>query len=302
MPDIAPLDHKAVRKGLSQKEKLPTLPTTYTELVRVMGDPSSTVVELSEIIMHDPSITANVLRVANSAFMGNQEKIEDISKAVFILGQKEIGDIALSVGYFDVFASKAKGISEDFLKNIWTHSAATAMIGNKIAQVGCFDFVKDAYLCGLMHDVGKLFFASTYTSTYAEIRSAVAAGADGLDLEKKVFGVTHLEVANELCKHWKMPDTVRHSAVHHHDPTKPPAEFQPLVFCIGAANVIAHELVKDEPIDNRLEYGHSLLTGLAGTSTNAEFLTFDSLLPQFNHEVEKAKMVMSATKKRRPTI
>jgi putative nucleotidyltransferase with HDIG domain len=301
MPEIPTLDHKSVRKALSQKESLPTLPTTYTELIKVMGDPNATIVELSQIITHDPVLTANVLRVANSAFMGGgEEKIEDVSRAVFQLGIKEVGNIALSVGYFDVFASKAKGVSEDFLKNLWVHSAAVAMIGYKIANVGRFEFQKDAYLVGLLHDVGKLFFATSYTTVYAEIRSMISLGqAVGLTMEQDVFGLTHLDVGAELCQFWKMPDTVMHVATRHHDPASLPPESQPLGFCIAAANVFAHELIKDEPVDQRIGLAYEWLAAIAPGAAQPEQLTYENLAPLLASEVEKAKVVMSSTRKRR---
>jgi putative nucleotidyltransferase with HDIG domain len=305
MADIPVLDHKAVRKALSQKESLPTLPTTYTELVKVMGDPNATIVELSQIITHDPVLTANVLRVANSAFMGGgEEKIEDVSRAVFQLGIKEVGNIALSVGYFDVFASKAKGVSEDFLKNIWTHSAAVALIAYKISSVGRFPFEKDAYLGGLLHDVGKLFFATTYTGIYAPIRSQVSLGqGDGLTLESNTFGLTHLDVGMELCNFWKMPAMVMDVATGHHDPTKITTESQALVMCIGAANVFAHELVKDEPVDQRISAAHEWFAALAPYAAQPESFTYENLLPQLQSEVEKAKVIMSSTRRKRtPTF
>jgi HD-like signal output (HDOD) protein len=304
MADIPTIDHKVVRKALSQKESLPTLPTTYTDLIRTMGDPNATIVDLSQIITHDPVLTANVLRVANSAFMGGgEEPIEDVGKAVFQLGIKEVGNIALSVGYFDVFASKSKGISEDFLKNVWVHSASVALIGNKIATLGGFEFQKDAYLVGLLHDVGKLFFATSYTAVYADIRSRVSKGeAVGLDIEFTAFGLTHLDVAAELCQFWKMPQVVKDISTRHHDPLSLPEETQLLGLCIAAANVFAHALVKDEPVEQRLVQAQEWLAVLAPQAADPEQFTYESLASQLTSEVEKAKLIMSTTRKPRKTV
>jgi HD-like signal output (HDOD) protein len=299
MPVPAPLDPKAVRQNLARKERLPTLPATYTKLIKIMGDPNATIVELTQIIQHDPVLTANVLKVANSAYAGGGgEPIEDLSFAIFRLGMKEIGKIALSVGYFDVFASKTRGVSEDFLKNLWTHSTAVALLGWRIAMLGRFEFEKDAYLVGLLHDMGKLFFATTYTAIYASLCKAVASGdGDTLTLESATFGLNHLEAAQSLCEFWKLPPIVVEMATRHHDPMSMEESARPLGLCLSAANVFAHHLIQDQPVNDRWELALGWLQELSMQAANPEQLQYEALEPLLLQEIEKAKQFMAGAKR-----
>lgn len=292
--DIVAQNPASVKACLARRQSLPTLPTTFTRLMGVVNNPNLNLVDLAEIISTDPILMANVLRVANSSYMGLKEPVSNLSEAILYLGMEDVKRIALSVGSFDVF--KAKGVSGDFLKNIWLHSLATGFISQKLAKNAQFDFHEIAYLGGLLHDLGKLFFASFYSSTYAPIRQEVANGGDGLALESQFFGMTHLDAASELCLHWNLPPKAAAGAVNHHDPSKAAEDDRLFVYCVAAANILAHKIVADEPVESRLPLLQTWLDELAKASGKPELADLAQLEPILVKEVERAKRLEETRK------
>ena len=167
--DSTIVNRAAVRQGLADSQKAPTLPTTFTRLLKINGDPRTTFAEVVEVITR----------------------------------------IALNVGYFDLFSVKDRGLSADLLQNIWLHSTAVALMSLRITRGGRFEFEKEAYVCGLLHDLGKLFFATSYSAPYRALRARVVAGQGTvLAMETDLFGITHVEAAEILGKRWRLPPTI----------------------------------------------------------------------------------------------
>jgi HD-like signal output (HDOD) protein len=215
--ELTVLNHAAVRACLARRQSLPTLSTSFSRLVELAANPNVEMLDLAETIASDPVVMANVLRVANSSYMGLQRPVDDLPSAIIYLGMGEVKRIALSVGSLDVFRVKREG--GVLLKRIWLHSLLTGLISQQIAALGQFDFVDDAYYSGLLHDLGKLFFSLFFSSVYTSLRQEVMAGrGEGLILEQHVFGMTHVDAAEDLCRHWKLPAKIASVAWKHHDP------------------------------------------------------------------------------------
>lgn len=269
---LVPLNHVAVRACLGRRHSLPTLPDSFSKLLRVTSNPNARIQDLVEIIAFDPILMANVLRVANSSFMGFPQYVEDLSEAVVLLGMDEVRRIALSVGSFDVFGTR--GVSSSFLRNIWLHSVTTAMVSQQMATRGQFVFADEAYLAGLLHDLGKLFFATFYPAAYAPLRAEVCSNrGNELQLESEIFGMTHLDAAGVLCEHWHLPTSVLVVAGNHHDPTAAPEENRRLSLCVATANVLSHNILQDQPVEHRMAAAHLWLRELAQNSDCPEMLT-----------------------------
>jgi putative nucleotidyltransferase with HDIG domain len=245
--EVIRLEPQHVRARLKSKKHLNTLPTTFIKVLNITSNPNSSFMELATVIAYDPVLMANVLRVANSSHFALNVPADDLATAVVYLGTTEIRRIALAVGSFNIFVQK--GAVSPYLKNVWVHSLTTALISQQLAAFCGFEFADEAYVVGLLHDIGKAFFASSYPEIYGPLLGQIARGkGDGLELEKKVFGMTHLDVAWDLCEFWKLPSKVWHVATNHHDPSTASEEEQLLSKCVAIANVFAHETLNDTPL------------------------------------------------------
>lgn len=286
--ELARLDPASVRACLARRQSLPTLPDVFTRLSKISTDPNANLVDLAEVISRDPVLTANVLKAANSAYLGLREHVTDLSSAIFFLGLADVKHIAMSVGSFDVF--RVKGVSSEFLKDIWRHSLSTALVAKQIARSSRFPWVDDAYLAGLLHDIGKLFFATFYTTAYAPLCAEAATGnSNPLELEKHVFGMNHVEASKDLCEHWRLPPQVTQVAIHHHDPSQAKQDAAPMTLCVAACNVLAHHALGDRPVDQQLPQAYRWLQQLSATGGRPELLTPAGIDPILKLEVERVK-------------
>lgn len=285
---LQPINHAVVRDCLNKRQNLPTLPHTFASIVAAISDPNSSLLDLAELIACDPTLTANILRIANSSFMALREPVEDLPTAILNLGVFEIRRAALSVGAFEVF--KLKAGSARSLENIWLHSLATGFISQQIATIGEFEFVDDAYLAGLLHDIGKIFFATFYPDSYAQLRDEIIQDkGEGLALEEKVFGMTHIYAAAAMCEHWKLPLKTSSVVIHHHDPSKLQGKEREICLCVSVANVLAHITVRDEPGERFISKAKEWLNELSEMSRRTDLLNFDDLVPIALLEAERAR-------------
>jgi HD-like signal output (HDOD) protein len=281
-------EYSEVRKRLQKKENIPTLPTTFTELVKATSDPNTSLTELATLIAYDPTLMASVLRVANSSFMGLKDPVNDLSTAVLYLGMSEIRRAALAVGSFDLFTGK--GYAASYLKDIWVHSLATGLISQNIASIAQFDFSEEAYIAGLLHDFGKLFFATSYSKEYADLRSnVVLQKGDTLTLEKQVFGLNHLEVIQDIGNEWKLPPRILQVAVHHHDPLKSDEQYHLISLVVATSNILAHHMINDEPVESRMAQAQEWLAVIASKAKFPDQLTFQEVGSILTEEAEELR-------------
>lgn len=164
-----------------------------------------------------------------------------------------------------------------------------------MAAIGQFPFADDSYVAGLLHDIGKLFFATSFTNVYTSVRARATKEGNGLLLEKEAFGITHVEAGNELSQFWNLSPKVIEIVTCHHDPSRASDEVTDLALCVSAANVFVHELVRDEPIDNRLTQAEEWFSNLKLRARHPEIFDLAKIRPILTQEIERAKHLISAT-------
>lgn len=288
--NLSALDPVSVRTRLEKKENLPTLPNIFSYLVQLAADPHASLHEMAQIIACDPVVTSSVLRIANSSYMGLKSPVEDLPNAVLYLGIGEIRRAALAVKSCEVFTGHG-GQPDEFIRRIWLHSLSTGFISRALAGQAGFEFGEEAYVAGLLHDLGKLFFATSYPKVYAALRSEVAAGnGNGLDLEKYIFGFTHVDAGKVLATHWKLPHNLREVIGHHHTPTLLQDESRHLAMCVASCNILAHQMLSDEPTDNMLPTVEEWLTELAEVAPRPKAFGEAELQELLKDEMERVML------------
>jgi HD-like signal output (HDOD) protein len=287
------LNPREVRSVLSKRESLPTLPATYTRLIKATSNPNSNVSDIVEIITYDPILSANVLRVANSSYTGLSDPVEELSDAIMFLGVSEVSRIALSVGYVDLF--NVKGMTGDFLKDVWLHSITSALLSWRIASLSQSNFANDAFLAGLLHDIGKLFFATAFPSAYSTVlEQRNIPGVKMLELEQETFGLTHPEAGEELCKHWGLAPRMGEVARRHHDPELGSEDSRNLIYSVGLASIFAHIFSGDTQSESQGEQMKAWTKNISQASPHPEFFNEDKLLPILEQEADRAKEFLKA--------
>ena len=160
--DIHPRELKGMVKDI------PTLPAIYQKLFDKLQDPDVSVPEIAEIITQDQALSAKILHLVNSALYGSGTKTMTISRAVVILGFRAVRGAAMASGVFDYFKDEEGSEGIDMIK-FWEHSIAVACISKVIAEDRRLHHREEAFVAGLLHDVGKLIEKNYFSSDFDQI-------------------------------------------------------------------------------------------------------------------------------------
>jgi len=222
--------------------EIPSIPLVLIKIIQTVDEDTSSARELEALILHDPALSARILRLANSAFYSFRANVKTISHAIALLGLNLVTSLAIGINIFDSFTKGAK--SEAALINkLWTHSCGVAVLVKEIwTQRGHAG--KDgefAFLCGLLHDLGKVVLFKTYPSHYSSIFAIAKSETDPAisSYEEENYGVDHAAIGEMLAKQWGFPAELASVIRKHHDPL---ALEMPMVSAVMLADFVAKGL------------------------------------------------------------
>jgi putative nucleotidyltransferase with HDIG domain len=223
---------------VAQIDQLPALPEIVHDLLQNINREDLDISVLARKIAHDQTLTAKVLRYANSSYYGATGKISTIQQAITLLGMATVRQLitaaALAVSFPD---NQCKGF--DF-KAFWRHSMGTAVCARIMARHLHLnqDF---AFTAGLLHDIGRLVLVTRFSKEY-EQAMAWRAQQDAyvLEAERTMLGVDHLQAGHALAAHWRFPEVIHHAIVGHHHPD--PAQRGSIASLVNVANAVVHAL------------------------------------------------------------
>jgi putative nucleotidyltransferase with HDIG domain len=210
-------DHLAALVG--RVGVLPSEPRAFQELVQCLQEPSASLGDAARIIGRDVAMTANIMKIVNSAFFGARQPIVSTSRAVAYLGLDTLGALVLGHGVYkaDGKSAQARFTSE----RLWTHSLQTAMAARVIAQCEAFSAVEveRVFLAGFLHDVGKIVLAPDA----AEMREH------------------HAAVGAYLLALWGFPNPIVEAVAYHHVPSQASGGTLSLAGVVHVADYLVHE-------------------------------------------------------------
>lgn len=228
-------------------KNLPTLPQILIKLIEACNNEETTPKELSEIISKDPSLSAKIMRLVNSSYLGLNTRIKSIEQAVVYLGSDAIRNMAISASVVQVF-SHMKGGSLFSLSSFWNHSLMCASIARRIAKESSYEYPEEAFLSGLLHDIGKLVLQVNFKEDYAEILKDCEQNPDLLIGAEMRLGITHCEVGACLIRQWKFNSLMADAVLYHHEPLDRILHTLPLVKIVYVANTLCQKYDEDRQV------------------------------------------------------
>jgi HD-like signal output (HDOD) protein/ActR/RegA family two-component response regulator len=208
------IESQELRMQLGAVGALPPLPSTFAALQRALADPSIDLSKISAIIQKDPAVSAKVLQVCNSAFFRLPRRVSSIKQAVSYLGLSTVRSMVLSAELFRPGKPLSPGLD---LGQMQRHALSVAAIARSLA--GDAAWAEDAFLAGLLHDVGFLLLARQYKDQMQQALEATAAGMPLAEAEQKYVGVTHGVAGGYLLGLWGLPYEVVDAVANHEVPT-----------------------------------------------------------------------------------
>ena len=197
---------------------LPTLPHALIKLVEACNDEATTPQEAAEIIATDPSLAGTIMRLGNSAYFGMCGRLTTVEKAVLYLGLDLVRNLALSTSVFEVFR-EIEPSPHFSLERFWWHSFFVATLAKRIAGRTNPGLQEEAFLAGLLHDIGKLILWQQMGGEYAQLLKKVAHGPDLAVEEKKSFGLDHAELGSRVIEQWSLKSFLADAVRYHHEDT-----------------------------------------------------------------------------------
>jgi putative nucleotidyltransferase with HDIG domain len=200
---------------------LVTLPEVAMRITRMVNDPQSSAEDIAREISNDAALTARLLRVANSPLFGTSGKISSVSRAIAVIGLRQVRDLTVGLTAIRAF----DGIPSELvaMESFWRHSMLCAVASGHIAACGDGSHGETPFVAGLLHDIGKLVL---YSRVPDAARRALLLSVDSVEdrdlysCERQIIGFDHGAVGAALAKNWKLPPSLQACIEYHHEPER----------------------------------------------------------------------------------
>ena len=207
---------------IRQVQDLPSLPIAVTRVMQLTNDPKAGLSDVAHALASDQGLAARVLKLANSAYYGSSRRIGTVSEAVVILGMRTTRNLTLATSCQDMLEREVQGY---FLPRgaLWRHSLACAAAAQNLARRAHFRGTEEAFVAGLLHDIGKVVMSAYLKAEFAQVLTRVAKGRLTFsDAEREVLGFDDAEVGARLLERWNLPSTLVTAVRYHHAPSQAP--------------------------------------------------------------------------------
>lgn len=196
---------------------LVSLPEVCIEVQSLADSPHTTAADIGAIIGKDTALTTRLLKLVNSAFFGVPRQVDTVTRAVNLIGMRELRNLTLAASAAEVFS----GIPDDLIdmSNFWQHSVYTGLVAKHLARSCNVLHSERLFTAGLLHDVGRLLMLMKVPDgvTGAEALR-MQSDKDICELEKQFLDFSHAEVGEALLSHWNLPGNLCLSVLYHHAP------------------------------------------------------------------------------------
>ncbi|MFZ7125424.1 MAG: HDOD domain-containing protein [Desulfobacterales bacterium] len=212
------MDERRIESVVRNIEDLPTLPRTVLRITEGINNPKSSARDLAKVITDDQVLTARLLKLVNSSFYGFPQRITTVTGAIVLLGFDAIRNLLLSTSVFDLFTGDTKALLAQ-REALWDHSLGTAVAAKAIAQELGSDRIEEIFVCGLLHDIGKIVQMLYLQEHYLQILDIMAhKKISFVEAEAETGALSHADIGHLLASRWNLPPVVAVTIDHHHAP------------------------------------------------------------------------------------
>jgi len=219
---------------------LPTLPTVVAKMIELVDNPKTSTRTLAKLISHDQSLTARILKLANSAYYGFSREISTVDTAIVVMGYSAVKEMGLSLSVYDTFKNVGSIHSFD-VNRYWEHSVAVGVAARFLARKFRVGDPGEIFVAGLLHDIGKMILLQYMQEDFnLVVDTMIAENIPYVTAEEKILGITHGEIGYILAKRWHLPDCITACIYAHHFPERS-QEYSREAALIDLADFICHK-------------------------------------------------------------
>jgi HD-like signal output (HDOD) protein len=251
---------------IASTNELAALPTTTVRLLELLDDTTVEANRVLAVIEKDPALTANLLKLCNSAYYGMRRQVGSVKESLVLLGNKTVVTLAFATSMGDVLRGRlsAYGLGKD---EMWHHALATALGASHVmVALDEADLKERAFTAGLVHDIGKLLLNRPLKNQLQQLPPGIA-GLELMMAERDILGFDHSEAGAALATAWNFPPLLAAGILYHHRPAAA-EDNSSLLRAVFAANLVAESLGIGGRVD--VPEGPDLMALLAGEDVPAE--------------------------------
>lgn len=241
-----------VQRLITTLGDLPSSPSVVSAVIGMTTDLNTDLAKLGEVLSADQALTAKVLRLSNSSFYGRLKTVGTINEAIMILGFYTLRSLVIASSTRSLYQQKDP---TKYLPTLWVHSLGTAVAARLLGRKLRHPQLEEAFICGILHDIGKLVLTQKLSGEYALVRQSIEVGEDWCPHEKEQFGFTHVDVGVVLLEKWNFPRAlVEAVGMHHTDPSPIPDRPPTLAQLIWLANPVSTLVLTDQPAGDEVDW------------------------------------------------
>ena len=272
-----------VRHLLEKGAGLPTIPTTARKVLEAVRNPDCSLSDLEAIIRRDPALAARIIKVVNSSFFAGMKEIHTLPEAFMRLGFARVKDLAVAMGMKKVYRGVDGHLARE-LEALWRNAVASGTACREIAATCGCSHDEEAFLAGLVHDIGSAFIIQVLHGLGKKDPAVRALPKQTI---QELLAALHPTVGAEMLENWHFPETICQAVRHHHEPERCPSQGK-LAWILAAGDLLVRKLGLDgRPPEEDL----SLATNPAFQALQLSDLEIGKLLVEME---EKAKEIEEA--------
>ncbi len=209
-----------LKKILSNIRSFPSMPAAGAKMLTMLENSETSVDEIEDVLRHDPGLTGNLLKLANSAYFGIPSKVSSVRQAVLLLGLKKLIQLVVASCVSAVMDKPVPGYDLP-PGDLWRHSIAVSIAAEALIKDKKDIDADDIFTPALLHDIGKLILGHFVKDELEDIEKIAGKGVPYVVAENMVLGTDHAEVGAQILTHWSFPREVIEAVRWHHDPDFP---------------------------------------------------------------------------------
>ena len=231
---------EAIFTHIKKSGNLPSLPEVLVTLLDACDQEATPLTDIATIIRKDPALSFRILQLVNSSYYSLRSTFTGIEQAVVYLGMNSIKNIAITISIHQVFERKGVPAAKSFnIRNFWWESLRCATLAKRIARKTSFSDPDEAYLAGLLNDIGRLVLLAAYPNSYAKVLCVGPECQQQLSAEQQLIGLPHTDVGAWLVDSWHLDSLIADAIRYHHAPLSLVQDSFPLVKIIYLASLLA---------------------------------------------------------------
>lgn len=199
-------------------DDLPTIPVVATQVLQLLDQPDVRIEQVADLMLSDQVMTARVMKMLNSPVYKPGNQISSLKRALVYLGLKHIREVALTTSFIDAFDNSAGAFE---ISTFWEHSFGVGMVSKVIAEKIGYPDLEQAYIGGIIHDIGEVFLSSFMREEFQAVLDSIKDKPIALiEAEAEQLGTTHCEVGLCMARKWNFPPVYCDVIANHHTPAE----------------------------------------------------------------------------------